>query len=303
MGLPAPSTEALVATLRRQVARLESAALPEDDRPISTGIKALDRLLPAGGLRRGTLVEYLSPGEGCGAGTLAISAARQACGEEKALVVVGTSNGARSGPATWFYPPAAAAWGIELSRLILLRPANQQDALWALDQALRCPGVGAVWAACDRLDVRALRRLQLAAETGGTLGLLFRPDRLQGQPTWADVQWRVSPRCRERPPRRSDRALPLLLGEGRGEGLAERIAGRPRRLKHPHPNPLPKGEGTSPTWQLHVELLRCRGAAGGLSVVLELDETTCTWREAADHAPDTLPVAAELADSTPARRA
>jgi protein ImuA len=278
-----PSQQALIDTLRRQVAKLEGAAQPEDDRAISTGVEALDRLLPAGGLRRGTLVEYLVPGEGCGAGTLAIAVARQACGEEKALVVVGTlrvpssgvdarfsNDGTRSVPAA-FYPPAAAAWGIELSRLILLRPANQQDALWALDQALRCPAVGAVWTACDRLDVRALRRLQLAAETGGTLGLLFRPDRLRGQPTWADVQWHIRP---------VRRVHEMHLRRGRKVHCAS--------LMHP-------------TWQLHVELLRCRGAAGGQSVVLELDETTCTWREAADHAPDSLPVAAQLADSTPRR--
>jgi protein ImuA len=194
MRATAPPPEALVATLRRQVARLEGSRPPEDDRPLSTGSEALDRLLPAGGLRRGTLVEYLSPGSGCGAGTLALAAAREACEGGRALIVVGTLRvpSFRNAPAT-FYSPAAAAWGIDLSRLLILRPANEADALWALDQALRCPGVGAVWATCDRLDVRDFRRLQLAAETGGTLGLLLRPDRLRGQPTWADVQWRVSP--------------------------------------------------------------------------------------------------------------
>jgi hypothetical protein len=37
-------------------------------------------------------------------------------------------------------------------------------------------------------------------------------------------------------------------------------------------------------------------------VVLELDEAAGVWREAID-ATDTLPAVAELADSTPARRA
>src|SRR5437879_823888 len=86
-------------------------------------------------------------------------------------------------------PSGTVAWGIDLSAVLVLRPANEADALWALDQALRCPGVGAVWAVCDRLDVRDSRRLQLAAECGGTLGLFIRPARLRGQPTWADVQW------------------------------------------------------------------------------------------------------------------
>src|SRR5262245_5828346 len=165
----APARQALVATLRRQVARLEGARPPEDDRPLSTGSAALDRLLPTGGLSRGTLVEYFSPGGGSGAGTLALTAAREACREGRAAVLVGTrahaerigvpssavdgpfsSDGTQSVPAT-FYPPAAAAWGIDLARLLILQPANAADALWALDQALRCRGVGAVWAECDRL--------------------------------------------------------------------------------------------------------------------------------------------------------
>src|SRR5689334_10657365 len=80
--------ETLVSRLRREVARLEMSHPPEDKRPISTGSPALDKLLPANGLRRGTLVEYLSAGRGDGAGTLALSAARQACQEGRALVVV-----------------------------------------------------------------------------------------------------------------------------------------------------------------------------------------------------------------------
>src|SRR5262245_13704705 len=274
MNSPAPVQEAqqaLVATLRREVGRLEGVRPPEDDRPLSTGVKALDRLLPAGGLRRGTLVEYLSPGCGCGAPAVALAAAGEACREGRALVVADTLRA----PAI-FYPPAAAAWGIDLSRLLILRPTNEADALWALDQALRCPGVGAVWAACDRLDVRDFRRLQLAAETGGTLGLLFRPDRLRGQPTWADVQWRVYPVSR----------------------VHQRSAMHLSRSNKVHFASL-----MHPTWQLRVELLRCRGGAGGQSVSLELEETAATWREATDHAPHSLPVAAELADPAPVRRA
>jgi protein ImuA len=250
---------------------------PEDERPISTGSSALDGLLPAGGLRRGTLVEYLTTGSGNGAGTLALSMAHEACQEGQALVVVELRrDGTRSVPTTYFYPPAAAAWGIDLAAVLVLRPANKADALWALDQALRCPGVGAVWAACDRLDARDFRRLQLAAESGGTLGLLIRPARLRGQPTWADVQWLVkaSPRSKVQGPRSV-------------------LAGR-----------RPRGAALSyPTWRLEVELVRCRGAAGGQKVVLELDEAAGIWREVSDEATHTVPVLARLADPTAARRA
>ena len=43
---------------------------------------------------------------------------------------------------TRFYPPAAAALGIDLERLILLRPANEADHDWAVHQGALLPGGG-----------------------------------------------------------------------------------------------------------------------------------------------------------------
>jgi len=148
-----------------------------DARPVvSTGAPSLDRCLPSSGLRRGSLVEHLGHGA-----SLAFAAARAAC-QDRLLVVVDRKR--------QFYP---AAWGIDLSQTVLVRPSNEADELWACDQALRCPGVGAVVMRCGRLDHRDFRRLQLAAESGGTLGLLVRPAQLRGRPTWADVQWSIEP--------------------------------------------------------------------------------------------------------------
>ena len=246
MKSPAISPESLVAALRRQVERLEKPQPLADDRTLSTGSPALDGLLPGGGLRRGSLVEYLSQGAGSGTGALALCAAREACAGGQALVVVDRRR--------TFYPPAAIAWDIDLATLLILQPADDAAELWAIDQSLRCPGVGAVYAPCGALDVRDFRRLQLAAEAGGTLGILLRPARFRGQPTWADVQWRIAP-CRERPPWRS----------GRGSGF--RVQG---------------SEEAGHSWRLRVELTRCRGAPVGQAVDLELDETTGLWQAASD---------------------
>src|SRR5262245_45927640 len=117
-----PAREALLTNLRRKVERLEAARPPGDEQSVSTGSAALDRLLPAGGLRRGTLVEYLKPVSGCGAETLALVAAREACRDGRALVVVEetlTRSASEGRGAGCFYPPAAAAWGIDLSMMLV----------------------------------------------------------------------------------------------------------------------------------------------------------------------------------------
>jgi hypothetical protein len=90
-----------------------------------------------------------------------------------------------------FYPPAAAAAGIPLDQIIIVRPACRADGLWAADQALRSPAVSVVWGPLTTIDDREARRLQLAAETGGTLGLWLRPPAALHEPSWADVRWFV----------------------------------------------------------------------------------------------------------------
>ena len=50
-----------------------------------------------------------------------------------------------------------------------------QDQLWALAECLRCRGVGATVAFIQRLSQIEARRLQLAAERGGGVGLFMRP--------------------------------------------------------------------------------------------------------------------------------
>jgi len=174
-----------VESLRREIARLERSRLRGGDRPISSGCVPLDRLLPEGGFRRAALAEWLSAGEGSGATTLALGAARQACRDGGALVVLDRRRE--------FYPPAAVRLGVEPEELIVVQAGSPPDEHWALDQVLRCRGVAAVLAWPERLDGRTFRRLQLAAEEGGGLGLLIRPLVARGEPSWADVRLLVEP--------------------------------------------------------------------------------------------------------------
>jgi protein ImuA len=183
---PIRSPDPLLEALRAQIVRLEATRRPADGTIVSSGCAAIDGLLPEGGFRRGTLVEWLAAGEGSGAQTLAMIAARQACREGGSLVVVDAAQE--------FYPPAAAGLGIDLERLVVVQAAKDAEWLWALDQALRCGGVAAALAWAPRLDGRTFRRLQLAAEEGGGLGLLVRPVRVRGQPSWANVRLLVESR-------------------------------------------------------------------------------------------------------------
>jgi hypothetical protein len=192
----------VVADLRAQLWEVADARQGRGARHVwSSGIAALDACLPAGGLRGGSLVEWWEPVSGSGAAQLswwtAAALARQRRGR---IAVVECASHCRQ-EGSVFYPPAAIGWGVPAERLMVVRAAQTADALWACDQLLRCESLAAVWWCSDpfeRCDDRAARRLQLAAEIGGGLGLIVRSAAQRRQPSWAEVQWVVQSHADER---------------------------------------------------------------------------------------------------------
>lgn len=183
---------------------------------VGSGFAGVDALLPAGGLRRGSLVEWLVEpaggpalgphtaasdstvdlAGGAGAATLAFAVASRlaatAAGRQTIVVVDRTE---------WFHPPAVLPWLTAGQQLVVARPGRDDDEIWAIDQALRCSGVAAV-VAWPRLRGQArqrshwstaLRRWQLAARSSGAVGLLVRPQAAARDPSWAEARIAVEP--------------------------------------------------------------------------------------------------------------
>jgi len=71
------------------------------------------------------------------------------------------------------YAPALAAAGVALSRLLLIQTEQGADRLWAMEQALASGACSAVIGWPAFVHERGLRRLQLAAEHGQSLGIFF----------------------------------------------------------------------------------------------------------------------------------
>lgn len=167
---------------------------------LSTGIEPLDAILPGRGFSRGTLVEWLSAGDGSGAGALLFQVAarvmRSNCegsdGNLASSRKQGCGNLVVIDPWNEFYPPAADRLGIEMQRVLVVHPNNERDTFWALEQSLRCRGVVVV-GCLAHINDRVFRRLQLAAERGGGLGLLLRAARFRSQPSWASTRLHVTP--------------------------------------------------------------------------------------------------------------
>src|SRR5262245_21231189 len=132
---------------------------------LSTGFAALDAGLPGGGWPRHGLVEILTPRPGVG---------------ELYLLLPALAALSRATPARWCtwvspphepFAPALEAHGVELERMLIVRTHLP---LWAHEQALRSGACGMALAWLPCASPRAIRRLQLAAEQGRALGVLYR---------------------------------------------------------------------------------------------------------------------------------
>jgi hypothetical protein len=203
----------LLQMLRSKIANIASSQTPRASSRVSTGMAAFDALLPQGGLRGGMVVELVSATDGAGAWTLGLMLARRACRDGQFLLVVDGQ--------TWFYPATVGRLGFDLRQCFVVRPARWQEAHAAIAQALRCRGVGCVVCWCERMNATDYHRLRLAAESGGTLGILVRPIEALSAPTRASVRFLVSPVASGTPARRF--RVEVLRGRGHGQALIVEI--------------------------------------------------------------------------------
>ncbi len=90
------------------------------------------------------------------------------------------------------YPPALAAGGVRLSRLLMVQAADTTDALWGMAQALRSGSCQAVLGWVDQTSERSLRRLQLAAESARAWAVLYRPAHCLAQASPATLRLRLT---------------------------------------------------------------------------------------------------------------
>jgi hypothetical protein len=150
---------------------------------LASGYAALDARLAGGGWPRGAVSELLFARAGIGELALVVPALARLSREGRWLVLVA--------PPYVPYAPALTRAGVDLARAIVVEPRAPRDALWVSEQALRAGACGAVLLWKDDIEPRALRRLQLAAETGGGLGMLFRSLRRVGENSPAALRLRL----------------------------------------------------------------------------------------------------------------
>jgi hypothetical protein len=150
-----------------------------------------------------------------------------------------------------FHPPGAAALGVELSRLLVVRPGNRKDALWSLERLAKNRALSATLCWMDKLRDVELRRLQLAAERSGQCLVLLRSEQDAGRASWGSLRLEI----RGEPGDESVRRLRITPLRGRGG-----IRPRPIRIEVEHGTGAVRGAAVVPHRTPDAEPRSARGA-------------------------------------------
>ena len=132
----------------------------------ASGWTELDAVLPGGGWQVGTIVELMPTAVGIGELQLLMPALARITSAGRHVTLVA--------PPYIPFAPALSQHGVRLERLLVIQAQRAEDILWATEQSLRCRSFGAVLAWPATVRDREIRRLQLAAEAGGSTGFLYR---------------------------------------------------------------------------------------------------------------------------------
>lgn len=198
------AASASLKALREQIERIEAGRVlaGEEGAPgVATGWGLIDGALPGGGLRRGAVHEWIGLAEDPGAGgsssdgwTPALSVlqhlAQRSIGEERGTWL------AWVGRAVW--PSGHALMRADaglIERSLFVDAPDSRARLWAIDLVLRSEAFACVVADGSGLTTAATRRLQLAAEEGGSLGHLARPPNERRTLSAASTRWLLTRRA------------------------------------------------------------------------------------------------------------
>jgi protein ImuA len=151
------------------------------------GIREIDKKLPGQGLSLGALHEVSEAGPAPEYGAMAT------------LFIAGILARLK-GPVLWcvhcrdLFAPGVAAAGLHPDRVIYAETYRDADVLAVMEEGLRHRGLAGVVGEAAKVGLKSTRRLQLAAEKSGSIGLLLRRWRASEQTgSAAMTRWKISP--------------------------------------------------------------------------------------------------------------
>jgi protein ImuA len=193
--------KSVIEELQRQILKLQGNQ-PHSDLGQSLGLGAIEHAFPGSVIPRAAIHEMIS-----------ISAESAACTNGFMSVILSAMMG-QGGSCIWIstrrtiFPSALKSFGIEPERILFVDVLNVKEALWAMEEALKCNALTAVVGEFTALTFDDSRRLQLAVERSKVTGFIHRyKPKIENTLTCVS-RWKISPLISDAPDQFPGMAFP-----------------------------------------------------------------------------------------------
>lgn len=175
-----------ISRLRQDILKWEGYKPPANGRFETLGLGPLEQAFPNRVFPRNCVHELVC------ANSEQAAAAKGFVSGVLSLLAGGSGICVWIGRARRLFAPALANFGVDPHQVIFISLLQDKDALWVMEEALKCPGLTAVVCELGEVDFRQSQRFQRAVEQSRVTGFLLRNAAAKLSPTACAARWQVS---------------------------------------------------------------------------------------------------------------
>jgi protein ImuA len=182
-----PEKADIISQLQKDILRLQGYRSVQQDNAPVIDLGPVNTAFPNGVFPTGAIHEFLCP------------LTEQAAATSGFVSALTGSLMQFGGACIWIsvsrtlFPPSLKTFGIEPHRVVFIDLQRTKDALWALEEALKCEGLAAVIAELPEIGFTQSRRLQLAVEQSKVTGFILRTSSRSVSTTASAARWQITP--------------------------------------------------------------------------------------------------------------
>jgi len=182
-----PEKADIISQLQKDILRLQGYRSVQQDNAPVIDLGPVNTAFPNGVFPTGVIHEFLCP------------LTEQAAATSGFVSALTGSLMQFGGACIWIsvsrtlFPPSLKTFGIEPHRVVFIDLQRTKDALWALEEALKCEGLAAVIAELPEIGFTQSRRLQLAVEQSKVTGFILRTSSRSVGTTASAARWQITP--------------------------------------------------------------------------------------------------------------
>ncbi|NLR58141.1 Error-prone repair protein ImuA [Chitinophaga polysaccharea] len=183
-----PTTKAdIIAQLQKDILLLQGHQPTLNNAAVDVGLGPLREAFPGGIFPTGHIHELISMGAEEAAATSGFLSGILGCLMQDGGICIWISTN------RMIFPPALQHFGIVPDQVVFVDVSRDKDALWAMEEALKCNGLAAVVGELKEISFTASRRLQLAVEQSKVTGFVHRHQPRQLTSTTCVARWQITP--------------------------------------------------------------------------------------------------------------